>query len=149
MSIVCTSAALPSDDCRGPNWIHGTDSNPILDLAHETKTVTSSTGEASCTIDETGRPMGQETANSLSEIVWGTIADAFKYSNDSSSIPPDKSLRDFFVEKLAEKDLPQEDKKTVLQMAQMWGAFIGDPYEQQSLKYFWLEECIDGGKPID
>ena len=150
VSTICNSAALPSEHCRGPNWIHGTDNNPILNIAHETGTVASSTGEVSCTIDEMGRPMNQETANSLSEIVWGIIADAFKYSNHcSSSIPPDKSLRDFFVEKLGEKDLPQQDKKTILQMAQVWGAFVGDPYEQQSLKYFWLEECIDGGKSID
>ena len=91
--------------------------------------------------------MGGEKANAISELVWGTIADAFKYSNDdSSAIPSNKSLKDFFVEKLDQKDLSKTDKKLVLQMAEMWGAFVGDPWERQSLKYFWLEECIDGGK---
>ena len=26
----------------------------------------------------------------------------------------------------------------------MWGAFVGSPVSSQSLKYFWLEECIEG-----
>jgi len=29
----------------------------------------------------------------------------------------------------------------------MWGDFVGEPIEKQSMKYFWLEECIEGGKP--
>lgn len=95
--------------------------------------------------------LDEHRANEASDVFWGVVADAFKYSNEndsSSEIPPDRSLKDFFVEKLEEKELEEADKKIVLQMAQMWGAFIGDPLERQSLKYFWLEECIDGGKPI-
>ena len=136
-----------SDSARGANWIHGTDHNPILDLAKETNTVTSSTGEKYGSFDELGCFMDEKKVERLSEVVWGIIADAFKYSNDSPSIPSERSLRDFFVEKLEEKELSPEDTKMVLQIAQMWGAFIGDPIERQSLKYFWLEECIDGGKP--
>jgi predicted NAD/FAD-dependent oxidoreductase len=26
----------------------------------------------------------------------------------------------------------------------MWGAFVGSPIQTQSLRFFWLEECIDG-----
>ncbi|MCJ1320910.1 hypothetical protein MMC15_006251 [Xylographa vitiligo] len=128
----------------GANWIHGTNHNPILDLAKETNTVASSIEEKSGNFDEFGEYMDEKKADRLYQLVWGVIADAFKYSNDTSSIPPDRSLWDFFVEKLEEKDLSSEDTKIVLQVAQMWGAFIGDPIERQSLKYFWLEECIDG-----
>ena len=67
------------------------------------------------------------------------------HGTESESIPPDRSLRDFFVEQLEQKDLTEAEKKTVLQMGEMWGAFVGAPYESQSLKFFWLEECIDGG----
>ena len=149
----CSTSLYPypgalSDVARGANWIHGTDHNPILDLAKETNTVASSIGEKSGNFDELGEYMDEKKAERLSGLVWSIIADAFKYSNDSSLIPPDRSLRDFFVEKLEEKDLSQEDTKIVLQIAQMWGAFIGDPIERQSLKYFWLEECIDGGKSL-
>ena len=39
------------------------------------------------------------------------------------------------------------DLKTnlLLQMAELCGAFVGSPVYRQSLKFFWLEECIDGG----
>lgn len=137
----------PSDDFRGANWIHGTDHNPVLDLAKETNTIASSIGERSGTYNELGNLMDEQKAEKLSEVVWGIIADAFKHSNeDSSTIPPDRSLRDFFVCKVDEMSLDHADSKVVLQIAQMWGAFVGDPIERQSLKYFWLEESIGGGK---
>lgn len=134
----------------GPNWIHGTDHNPILDLARQTNTIACSTGEGSLTYDEYGNILDPGVANAASDVFWGMVADAFKYSNEndsSSAILPDRSLKDFFVEGLEEKGLGEADKKVVLQMAELWGAFIGDPVDRQSLKYFWLEECIDGGKP--
>ena len=37
----------------------------------------------------------------------------------------------------------------VLGMSQMWGAYVGDRVELQSLKYFYLEDCIEGGRHID
>lgn len=142
--LICASK-LP-----GPNWIHGTDHNPILDLARETNTIACSTGEGSLTYDEHGKLLEPEVANAASDVFWSIVADAFKYSNENDSsfaIPPDRSLKDFFVDELEAKQLGDADKKVVLQMAELWGAFIGDPIERQSLKYFWLEECIDGGKP--
>ncbi len=90
--------------------------------------------------------MNKEKAKEHSELVWGIIADAFKHSNaDSASIPSSKSLLDFFEEKLKEKDIEDESQKLVLQMCRIWGDFVGDVIEKQSLKYFWLEECIEGG----
>ena len=117
----------------------------MLSFANETRTVTSSIGEKTGTYDELGHSMNEKYAEKMSELVWGIIADAFKLSNESSSIPQDRSLKDFFVEKVEQTGLEPKDKKVVLQIAQMWGAFVGDPLDRQSLKYFWLEECIDGG----
>ena len=91
--------------------------------------------------------MEEKKAAGLSEVLWGLISDAFKYSNEhSTTIPPSRSLLDFMVEEVDKKDLSKSDKHTVLQIAEMWGAFVGDPINRQSLKFFWLEECIDGGK---
>lgn len=33
-----------------------------------------------------------------------------------------------------------------MQMAEMWGAYIGDPVHRQSLKFAWMEECCGGGE---
>lgn len=90
--------------------------------------------------------MDNAKATGFSELVWGVIADAFKYSNECATIPPDRSLKDFFIEKVGEKGLTDDENRVVLQMAEMWGAFIGDPIDRQSLKNFYLEECIDGGR---
>ena len=36
----------------------------------------------------------------------------------------------------------------LLQEAEAWGAFVGGPIQRQSLKFFWLEECIEGENPF-
>jgi hypothetical protein len=54
-------------------------------------------------------------------------------------------LEGLFIEKVPKKGISEEDQTLVLQMGEVWGAFIGDPWDKQSLKYFWLEECLDGG----
>ncbi|KAI9769316.1 MAG: hypothetical protein M1835_006721 [Candelina submexicana] len=146
----------------GPNWIHGTENNPIMDLAKETQSTLHSWGERQAIFDEKGEMLEETKANRYSEIVWGIIADAFKYSNDySSAIPPNRSLMDFFKNKVkgflqsdsdgpgSNGDTPRieelnHEQKTLLRIAQMWGAFVGDPIERQSLRFFWLEECIEG-----
>lgn len=97
--------------------------------------------------DQCGQAIESGKADESFELVWSIIAEAFKYSNDECSrISPKTSLKDFFTEKVSEKGFNDEDQTLILQMAEMWGAFIGDPWDKQSLKYFWLEECLDGGK---
>jgi hypothetical protein len=84
----------------------------------------------------------------LSDVLWGIIVQAFKHSAaNTSTIDPKESLYDFFVKKVPEA-FPtdsESQRKIILQMSEMWGAFVGSPVERQSLKFFWLEECIDGG----
>ncbi|KAF2792339.1 amine oxidase [Melanomma pulvis-pyrius CBS 109.77] len=138
---------------RGPNWIHGTESNPILDLAKQTNTMTMTWDERQSVFDHLGNQMSEEKAAEGTELVWTIIGEAMKHSNeDSATIPVDKSLYNFFEEKvdkmfpaMVEGDSEAKRKKeTILQMAEMWGAFVGSPIQTQSLRFFWLEECIDG-----
>lgn len=88
------------------------------------------------------------------ETVWSIIEQAMKYSNEeSASIPAERSLFNYFEEQVKRLFPDEEDaatqnlkkrRETILQMAEMWGAFVGSPVQTQSLKFFWLEECIDG-----
>ncbi|KAK3680421.1 flavin-containing amine oxidase [Podospora appendiculata] len=79
------------------------------------------------------------------ETVWDFIEDAFKYSNEAClDISLDLTLKDFFHKKLAESSLSEDQKARVLLLGEMWGSFIGDSWERQSLRWFWLEECLDG-----
>lgn len=132
----------------GPNWIHGTDHNPILDLAKETATLTHTWEEQVNIFGEDGKPL--RDGKILSDVMWGIIVQAFKHSaKHTSTIDPDESLYDFFVEKVQDAFPrgPEADREReiVMQMSELWGAFVGSPVQQQSLKFFWLEECIDGG----
>ena len=130
----------------GPNWIHGTTNNPILNLARGTNTPLCPATEDTLVYDQTGILLDNKKVEECHEIVWNIISDAFRFSNQNSlQISPDTSLKDFFIEKLSEMELSHEDCSLLLQMGEMWGSFIGDSWEKQSLKYFWLEECLDGG----
>ncbi|TVY84548.1 putative polyamine oxidase [Lachnellula suecica] len=142
-------ATLPSGHLvdLGPNWIHGTESNPILDLTKETSTPTHTWEEQVNIFDENGKVL--QNGSSLTEAMWGIIVQAFKYSaQNTANIDPKKSLHDFFLEKVQEtlpgEENSEQQRKIVMQMAELWGAFVGSPVETQSLKFFWLEECIDG-----
>ncbi|KAK4201445.1 putative peroxisomal N(1)-acetyl-spermine/spermidine oxidase [Triangularia verruculosa] len=134
----------------GANWIHGTDDNPILDLAKETKTHTGVFDSESHVFDEDGKLLSAHEGEKYSTIMWNIIGEAFEYSEKhGAQIDPNKTLLEFFEEQIP-KLIPetQEDyerqRHFVLQMADLWGAFVGSPVETQSLKFFWLEECIDG-----
>jgi hypothetical protein len=130
----------------GPNWIHGNvKSNPISKLAAKTKTVLHEWEDRQAVIDSTGYRMGDAEATAYSEIVWEIVAKAFKYSDDySSSIDAQKSLMDYFKEEVPKRESDPAKIAEILKMAQSWGAFVGDEIERQSLKFFFLEETIDG-----
>ncbi|KAI1408446.1 FAD/NAD(P)-binding domain-containing protein [Hypoxylon sp. FL1857] len=134
----------------GPNWIHGTNDNPILDLAKESGTIVGQWDEKSSVFDEAGKQIPLSDAISYSSITWDIVGAAFAYSNKhSATISPDESLWDFFhkeVPKRIPESEPDFEKKRniVYRLADQWGAFVGSHISTQSLKFFWLEECIDG-----
>ncbi|KAJ0109082.1 flavin containing amine oxidoreductase [Diaporthe amygdali] len=134
----------------GPNWVHGTDNNSILDIAKETNTAMGSWDTGSYVFNEDGELYSLKEGERYSEMMWDIVQAAFKHSNkNSAEIDPNESLLDFFKVTLKEL-IPestenwQRKREIVLQMADLWGAFVGSPVERQSLKFFWLEECIEG-----
>ncbi|KAK0672485.1 putative peroxisomal N(1)-acetyl-spermine/spermidine oxidase [Cercophora samala] len=134
----------------GANWIHGTNDNPILDLAKETKTHTGVFDSESYVFDEDGTILSAQEGEKYSTIMWNIIGEAFEYSEKhGAQIDADKTLLDFFQEQIPKQIPDTEDdyerqRHFILQMADLWGAFVGSPVETQSLRFFWLEECIDG-----
>ncbi|KAI0152888.1 FAD/NAD(P)-binding domain-containing protein [Xylariaceae sp. FL1272] len=141
--------ALPSGDA-GPNWIHGTNDNPIMELAKQTQTGTGSVGDEENVFDGLGNWLPQEEASAYSEMMWDIIGSAFTHSQKNCmSIDSRESLLDFFHAEISKKiqdGTPDYEKKRamLLQTAENWGNFVGNRVDTQSLKYFWLEECIDG-----
>ena len=135
----------------GPNWIHGTTNNPILDLAKETGTAFSTGDIGMSMLDEAGRLLPRAQAEAYSTTMWAIVEAAFHHSNDHcATIDPRESLWDFFQKEVV-KRIPdskpgfQRDRDVVFKIVESWGAFVGSHVFKQSLKYFWLEECIEGG----
>jgi len=138
-----------SDRSKGPEldpW-HGFESgfaarqghNSILCLAEEEPLV----------YDQHGSLTDQQRTTQLFDLIWSIISEAFKVSNERcSTIPSSTSLKDFLAEKLVQQELNLDEQTLVLQLAEMWGSYTGDPLEAQSLRYMWLEECLDGGKQV-
>lgn len=131
----------------GPNWIHGSEDNPIIDLASQTSTLVHE-WNAKDLFFENGKHMGKAGID-LSEEMWNIVLKAFKHSEENfATIDPNESLYNFFEQKLYEvyPNPDQEDmRRALLHLAELWGAIVGEPASKQSLKYFWLEECVDGG----
>ena len=139
----------------GPNWIHGTKNNPILDIVRQTNTIVANLDEGSSLVDESGNMLNEEAKGKLESILWSIIEEAFEHSDKKSrEIHKAESLFDFFQQKVKEK-IPdsepdfEETRRRVLHMSELWGAFVGSPIQRQSLKFFWLEEFIEGGKLDD
>lgn len=108
-------------------------------------------------VDVDGTVLSDEDSALYGRLLWddGLIAEAFKYSEEhGSSIPADESLLDFFRKRseslfldLDAKEATQK-RQTLLNVAAMWGAYVGSPIERQSLRFYFLEECIEGENPF-
>nr|POE49270.1 protein flowering locus d [Quercus suber] len=141
----------------GPNWIHGSNNNPIMQIAEATETELHAWDENELLYGTDGKPINASEAAEYSSLLWedGVIADAFRHSEQNhDTIDPKRSLYDFFVERVPAMfvtepaDVAKRKRETLLRMAKMWGAYVGDSVTTQSLKFFWLEECIEGENPF-
>ncbi|RMZ89749.1 hypothetical protein DV736_g3005, partial [Chaetothyriales sp. CBS 134916] len=129
----------------GPNWIHGTNKNPVMQMADRTRTIVLSPDENGVVFDSDGNKKTAKESRELSATMWGLIGEAFLHSDDhSASIDPSSSLSDFLRERLSAKIKDKAKLQDALNESRMWGQFIGGPIEKQSLKFFFLEECVDG-----
>lgn len=130
----------------GPNWIHGTDGNPVMQLARTTGTVVVEPEERQLIFDSNGHRKSEEESLELGAEVWATVVDAFKYSNEHHpDIDSKTSLMDYFKQELPRR-FPKDKEKVgeMLKEASMWGFFVGEDIERQSLRCFFLEECLEG-----
>lgn len=109
------------------------------------------------TFDTDGSQVSHKEVSETSEAFWSVVSDAFRYSKESfNSIPSSKSLMDFVHER-ANRDYHDSDapnhvkerrRQLLLHEALTWGGFVAGSTDRQSLKFFWLEECIEGENPF-
>lgn len=125
--------------------------NPIVELAKETETPLHRWKESTLLVDSDGNLLSPAEANKALKQVWEILEKAIEHStNRSEEIPSSASLYSFFEgwcgQALQCGDMTEREVKLVLGLSQMWGAYVGDRVERQSLKFFYLEDCINGGK---
>jgi hypothetical protein len=105
---------------RGPNWIHGTDDNPILKLAEATNSKLASLSGKINAYGSNGMLIDSQKVSTGLSIVWDIITDGFKYSNENcKDIPSNLSLKDFFRKKVEASCLDKETKEFILELAEM------------------------------
>lgn len=102
--------------------------------------------------DGAGNCLPDETAQRLSTLLWEIIEDAFAFSeaehkeNGGLNISATDSLYDFIARRAGEVLPDEAEQKLLMQMSEMWGAYVGEPVWRQSLRFAWMEECCGGGK---
>jgi hypothetical protein len=130
----------------GPNWIHGTEHNPIAEIAARSNTILHGWDSRQIIFDSSGKRYDDATAAKMTDWFWTTIGKAFEYSNKYKDvILSDRSLLDYIQEQVEETEFTKEEKDRCIELSRIWGAYVGDAVEKQSLKFFLLEECIDRG----
>jgi hypothetical protein len=142
----------------GPNWIRTWDSgevHPIYKLAVETGTSLHHWNSKQLLYDTAGNSLPDEETDHLSTLLWKFIDEAFKFSTAahaevarngcSNSIPKEDSLQDLIKKRALAELQDESERKTLLQMSEMWGAYVGEPVWKQSLRFAWMEECCAGG----
>jgi len=141
---------------RGPNWIHAwTDSeeaHPIYKLASDTDTPVHHWNNNQLIYDSEGNQLPDDVTDRLSTLLWNIIEDAFKFSeeahakNGGKDIPAQDSLHDFIKANVDKYFVDDTEVPILLQMSEMFGAYVGEPIWKQSLRFAWMEECCGGGK---
>jgi hypothetical protein len=118
-------------------------------LAQETGTPLHEWAETTIVVDNEGKLLEAEVANLALGRVWDILERAIQRSSEESdSIDPSLSLYDEFAN-ITQKDvesgeISDYERRLILEMAQMWGAYVGDGADKQSMKFFFLEDCIGG-----
>ena len=139
---------LPVD--VGASWIHGTLGNPFVALAQNVGAVTLGCSALSSICDSNGNWLGRGLARRYYEEVWEIIRLAMSESREhSASISDSVKMMDFFRDvverRRSQVEQPETYESLMLNTVEMWGAFMGDECERQSLKNLWLDAGLEGG----
>jgi hypothetical protein len=97
--------------------------------------------------DGSGKPIEPNLARNLYETVWDILDEACRYSTENmEAISSSARMLDYFRAKVATDKYDRETQRKLLQIVDMWGTFMGSECTNQSLKFFWLDQGIDGGE---
>lgn len=139
---------LPID--IGASWIHGTRGNPVVALAERAKTTTVACSAVYSICDSNGVWLSRGVAQHHYNEAWEILETAMEKSRrDSASLSDAAKMMDFFRQEVGRRcprvEQPHTYETLMLQIVEMWGAFMGSECESQSLKNLWLDAGLEGG----
>jgi phytoene dehydrogenase-like protein len=146
---ICQSEKLGYPIDLGPQWIHTSGDNPLLEVARKTETPLHSWNEHINLYDPSGSLVPNDKAVEIDELRWRLVEEAMDFSAaHENEINKEESLFDFVAKRVKEVLPDEADQALLLGMLEMWGDYIGDPVHRQSLKFAWMEEVCGGGKRV-
>ncbi|KAI1194970.1 flavin-containing amine oxidase [Nemania serpens] len=138
----------------GASWIHGTEGSPLVTLAEKTGSTTTACAavDSICTSD--GNWLPRDMARAYYEEVWDILDLAIdKSQKQHSTLSDEVKMMDFVRQELSRRyprtKHPQakrieNDEMLLRQVIEMWGAFMGDDCERQSLKNLRFDSGLEG-----
>ena len=138
----------------GASWIHGTEGNPLVALAKDASSVLVPCGAVNSICGSTGIWLDRQTARSYYSEVWEILEMAMDDSRQQyRSLPDSAKMMDFFRQEVEKRHTKAKQSEIyellMLQIVQMWGAFMGSECETQSLRNLWLDAGLEGGTVIN
>jgi len=139
---------LTANDQRGPNWIHGTEKNPLIPLAEEAKSVTQTSLFSEGRVRTgNGRDLSDNEAEEYSEEMWTLFQEGIAYSEEhADSIGINESFFDLYRDRVFKKYKGEEERVIMQQMGSILGGIVAGDIRKQSLKNLSLERPIPGGE---
>lgn len=132
--------------CRlGPNWIHGTFSNPLMAFTKSSGSVLTFPDEAGRTVyDSSGIAMPPDVSRTLFDRIWRYAEEAINFSaNPGEGISAEWSMYDFCMAKIGEeKDLDYEEKMWAIQLVHLLTTFTAVDVRKQSLRHYQTEASL-------
>ncbi len=124
----------------------------MVALAESTKTTTVACGAVYSICDSKGSWLDRDVARKYYEEVWQILDLAMEKSREEfASLLDSAKMMDFFRDEVRRRRSTQGKKADddyatlLLRIVEMWGAFMGDECERQSLKSMWLDGGSGGG----
>ena len=72
-----------------------------------------------------------------------------KSRKETASLPDSAKMMDFFRQEVGRRrsqaEQPEAYESLMVQIVEMWGAFMGSECETQGLKNLWLDAGLEGG----
>lgn len=126
----------------GANFIHGTDGNPLTDIAEKVGSTFIHNLSLRGYYDNKGEPLDAKVAELVYRKVWEYNEAAVEYSRENE-VASSKSMAEFCRQRLSKDKEVKDDRKEIVGSGiEMLAGIAACDLDKLSLKYYWMEEDL-------